>query len=378
MKRTTPRGGPSHAPEVALTEASARRREAAVDYPRAFACAWQTASKAAGELTRDVRLCGVGVRLRFAGSALADAMMPALAGEVVASAAGRPRLTIELWDAASTGVAAPPLPWSANAIGARGVISAGELSGVRVAVHGGVGSAAAQLIAVSMFDEAAGVARFFVRDARLLPWYERAAPLRTILHWALRTPDRLLVHAGAVGIGDAGVLVVGPGGSGKSMTAVACALAGSRYLGDDYVVLDLAADQPLVHPLYATAKLAPGAQSLIPELSLAASPVHSAEKHVLDVRQLAAHALGDSQTVTAVVLPRLTPGTPTSLRPASASEALLALAPSTIFQAPRDAGAFEIMARLVRRVPALLLQIGGPPSEAATEIAGWIEKQTAA
>ncbi len=55
-------------------------------------------------------------------------------------------------------------------------------------------------------------------------------------------------------------MIAGPAGSGKSTLALACALQGLRYLGDDYVVVDVA-NGPIVHSLYSSAKALPSTHS---------------------------------------------------------------------------------------------------------------------
>ena len=75
-----------------------------------------------------------------------------------------------------------------------------------------------------------------------------------------------LMHAGAVGYADGGVLLAGKSGSGKSTTALACLASDLLFASDDYVCVATTA-QPWVHSLYSTAKLVPGNLSRFPELS---------------------------------------------------------------------------------------------------------------
>ena len=61
-----------------------------------------------------------------------------------------------------------------------------------------------------------------LEDASRLPPWERACPLRALLTW-WAAPERLLMaHGAAVGSGEGALLLAGPGGSGKSTTALAC------------------------------------------------------------------------------------------------------------------------------------------------------------
>ncbi|MGH9172564.1 MAG: hypothetical protein ACRD0Z_17140 [Acidimicrobiales bacterium] len=322
---------------------------------------------AAGAVVHEVRIGGMPVRLRFAGSSLVPYVLPAFTHLRTKVVSEQPRLTVELWDGATTGIFPPGFVSDRDAPG-RGEVREFDDAGVRAVFHSGVRPQDGAFRSVTIFDDRSFVARYFVVDPEETYWYERAAPLRAVLHWALSQPDRLLVHAGAIAAGNRSLLLAGPGGAGKSTSAVAAMLGGYDYLGDDYVLLDLADEHPMVHSLYATAKLGENAISLLPGLPeiFAGSPPLGAPKHVLDVSRCPPGRLGTSAQIVAVVVPRLCPGHNTTLRSASASVALQALAPSTIFQAPRrDGVALRPLAKLVRCVPAYVLDLGGAPADVA-------------
>jgi hypothetical protein len=66
----------------------------------------------------------------------------------------------------------------------------------------------------------------------------------------------------------------------------------------------------------------------------------------------------------AIVMPTITGKTHTRVQPASRAAALAALAPSTVFQLhTAGAEALEYMARLVRDVPAYVLELGANVSD---------------
>jgi hypothetical protein len=346
------------------------------EYVRDFAAESTRAMAVAGAVVHDLRIGGAAVRLCFAGPALVPAVLPALAHLRTDAAGTEPVLTVELWDAASTGVIPPPYPVPGEGVPARGEIRTYADAGVRALYHSGVRPRDGGFAEVTIYDERASIARYFVDAPGRIPWYERAAPLRSVLHWGLTGRDRLLVHAGAVGIGDRGVLLAGPGGSGKSTSAVAAMIAGCEYLGDDYVLVDLAGPQAMAHSVYATAKLAPEATALLPALrgTYGGRTPHGQEKWVIDVAQLRPGGLRLELEVAAIVLPCLRPDAPTRLRPASAGAALLALAPTTVFQGPlRDGVALGQLAELARRVPAHVLELGAGPEQVFPVIAQLLE-----
>jgi hypothetical protein len=354
---------------------------AALAFARFAAAAREARARArvrsGAELERDLLLAGTRLRLRFAGPELERLLLPALAHAVVdheqeAAAA----VTIDLWDSASSGVAAPELPLRIRDVRERGAIPRYSDHRFETLFHGDLTDPDHDFRAVSTFDRATRHGVLWVLSPERVPWWERAAPLRTLLHWALtRPPTRMLVHAAAVGANGRGVLLAGAAGSGKSTTAAACVEAGMSCAGDDYVLLDASAN-PVAHPLYGTVKLAADGLALLPALdAAAAAPARDGEKHVLD---LAACRSGMARAVPvdAVVVPRPTGaryGAPV-LRPASGALALRALAPTTILQlAGSNRGVLSALAKLVRRVPAYELELGAPPRECAAALAALME-----
>jgi hypothetical protein len=92
------------------------------------------------------------------------------------------------------------------------------------------------------------------------------------------------------------------------------------------------------------------------------------EKAILDVHRLMPRALASSLPIRAVLVPRIRGGH-ARLRPASAGEALLALAPSTAFQMPFDGGrVMGALAAAARAVPAFALDVGDDPRELAQAV----------
>ena len=103
-------------------------------------------------------------------------------------------------------------------------------------------------------DAAVGDAWFGVSAPTVLTNGERGAPFRLIFHWWGASRARVLAHAGAVGLDGQGVLIVAPGGGGKSSTSLACVEAGFVYAGDDYCFV-ASAPEPTAFGLYGSAKV---------------------------------------------------------------------------------------------------------------------------
>jgi hypothetical protein len=289
--------------------------------------------------------------LRFAGDALADALLPALA-PIVAASERTPGMTVELWDSASAGRPPPPPPWTAADGGPLGAVKGHNDGGRRAIVDPESGT----LTIADLPEKRAAV---WAPSAADLPSWWRAVPLRMVLDWTLAQPGRHVVHAGAVGSGERGVLLAGPGHAGKSTVAATCVQAGMAYLGDDYVLLQTV-PRPLARALYGTARVDRRSLAGLPDIARSlGDPGSGHEKVLLDIKTLYPDRVRPSLALQAVVIPRFAGGDGATLCPVSATAALRALGPSTIFQAPDGgADALRVVADLVRRVPAFELRIG--------------------
>ena len=176
----------------------------------------------------------------------------------------------------------------------------------------------------------------------------------------MRRHGRLLIHAGAVGCRDKGVLLVGKGGSGKSTSALASMLKGWSYLSDDYCLL-ATEGLPRVFSLYNSAKLTADHLRNFPALGAAVSnPAELAdEKALIYIQTLMPDRMISEIPVHMILLPRVTGLPETRLRPASPSEALRALAPSSLFQLPGTGQSeFLVLGDFVKSVPCYHLELG--------------------
>jgi hypothetical protein len=340
----------------------ARATPAAADprafFAAAFAAADDASGAAGGWVEHDLVLAGARVRVRFAGPELVPVLLPPLAHAVVPPE-DEPDATVAVWDGASTRVPLPPLPWEHENVDARARV-AGMPDGLAAYhnVHFG---------GVTLFDLARREGLVWAESAGRVPWYERGSPLRTALHLALPGRDRHLVHAGAVGGPEAGVLVGGRSGSGKSSLCLASLAAGLGYAGDDYVVLTLAGG-PAAHCLYATGKVDPAGLARLPGLEeFVDRDASIAEKAVLDLG--GSPLLRPRLPVRALVLPRVSGAARPALRELGPGEALRDLGPSTVIQMPyRSDELLAALGRLVREVPSYRLELGGADLRPAVEL----------
>lgn len=325
--------------------------------------AYQQAVEATSEEpVRSYRIAGRTIQLRFAGRALVPSITPALA-HLAAKDGQIPALTICLWDSASTGTVCPPLPWNEHWEGytLKGervslLSPRGDYWGFyndRVLAHIG-----AELF--SLLDLEQNLAIYWCQDADQLPLYEKGAPVRTILHWWLHHHGYQIIHAGAVGRSDGGVLLAGKGGAGKSITALTCLSSGILYASDDYSLLQVD-PVPYIYSLYNTAKVRAADIGLVPHLRHAISNVHrlEMEKAVFFMHLHYPQRIVAGFPIKALLLPRVTGRPGTTITSASPADSLKALALSTLRQlAGAGRSSLRIIGQLVKQVPTYHLELG--------------------
>jgi hypothetical protein len=326
---------------------------------------------AAAERGLDVSVAGRRLRVVFGSGVLAETLRGPLERLVVATAevGGPPDATVCVWDSASTGVPIAPFPWRPDDVEADGRVAGFDGGRFRCLYR----DDRAGFHAVSMFDTATGVGYFWFADHERIHWYERAEPLRVAVHWAVAGDGRFLAHASAVGTERGAVVLTGRGGAGKTTTTLASVGAGLRFVGDNYVLLALEdAGGVSAHGLYGTAKLWPQTLSRLPDLEayVATRDVAPDEKLILDVTRYRPESVTAQLPVRAVVVPEVVGDGPTELAHCSPVDALLALAPATVFQLPRTETALAGMGELVRRVPTYRLRLGAEVMDAPGALVG--------
>jgi len=331
---------------------------------------FELASARSGELARDFCVAGTSVRLRFAGQALTPSILPGLA-HPVHGLASEPSFQIFLWDSESTGVAPPPAPRPWRDFSSRGNIWGFDSFHYRSSFQWGTG-------AVNVMDRGARQAVFWVPSHQHLPAWVLASPLRGILHWWMELNGRQLVHAAAVGCGDAGVLIPGKGGSGKSSTALSCLLNGMDFVADDYLALAMD-PEPRAHRLYTTAKLDRSNLTRYPELVSRCRIVDQPgfDKVVLFLEDEFGQQLRDSLRLKLVLRPFLSGLPETILVPVDASEIERSLSSETLRQLPHvGAKTVEFLERVSLDVPHAAIHLGTDRKRIPVAIKQALESRT--
>ena len=312
------------------------------------------AERAAETVEQTYRIGGQDVRLRFAGRSLLDRLSPSI--EHLRSDGGAREHVVEVWDGAAT--APPPAPAGSE-----------ELPPAGIATTVGDGWRAIYQVGVrtlSVVDTTLDRSWYWAADAGTLPEWECSTPLRHIFHLWLAARGVQFVHAGAVGLGGGGCLIVGRSGSGKSTTTLSTLGTELLYAGDDYVGVSLAADGgAYVHSIYGCGKLETSHVERLPHLRINARRERPGvlqarrDKTIFYVRETYPDQVTTGFPLRAIVVPRVAPGETTALRELLLGATLKALVPSTLFEI-HGAGqsALTTLTRVARSVPAFELRLG--------------------
>lgn len=268
------------------------------------------------------------------------------------------------WDGTDADALPPPRPWPPKAIEPRGVVDSHSNDAVRCAVDADISS-------LIVYNFAENMSYNWLPNVLELPLVARTSPFRIQLSWLCNRHRMQIVHGAAVAINGRAVLLAGKGGVGKSTTALACALAGMEYLGDDYCVVEPAAGK--VHLIYRTAKLLKSSLDFMPCPGVVENSDRlDIEKGVVFLESGDVQ-LSRSAELSAILLPRVEAGAPTRLFPATRQEAIRAILPSTIGQLMGGTSASPgLIMELVRSTPAFHLTLGGDfkivPDTIATQL----------
>lgn len=316
-------------------------------------------------LTTTIELGGLLLRLEGHGGLLAR-LLPALSHHRVvdgAPSAAEPDLTVRVWDLTAT-AHRPDLPGEVfqmpgdRDLGGR---SSGE---IRIRYDW-------PQRALQAWDADSRTAWWLAEDPVTLAWWEEAAPLRPLLAWWLTAHGRFLAHGAALAIDGRAVLFVGPGGSGKSTTALRAQRAGIDFLGDDYCLVG-PADTGLVEAsgtsaptgyhvgsLYRTVKLRPVDG---PSFEAPLTRNEHGRKIVLSIDGDRGGRLLRGAELVGVAAVEIGTGRTTEFEPGRSGHVLKSLAPTTFEQLPGvGARSLRAFGTMLRTLPTGVLRLGDDP-----------------
>ncbi|MBS0232030.1 MAG: hypothetical protein JSR99_00920 [Proteobacteria bacterium] len=222
-------------------------------------------------------------------------------------------------------------------------------------------------------DRALGVQVLPSFDAR--PAWEGSFPARLLIHWSARSDDRGTIHAGTLGYDGSGVFLAGAGGAGKSGTTLSGILGGLKSAGDDYVAVRVANGKIETRPVLRMMKQdAVGLRrlGLNSEESVFEGPNWQG-KFEFDFDEVMPGSRARRLAMKAILIPQISGASRSSFRPASGREAMMALAPSSLYQLygtwKED---FSLLASIARALPAYHLTLSERPAEIASAIRDFI------
>lgn len=206
--------------------------------------------------------------------------------------------------------------------------------------------------------------------------WEPAAPLRTFLHWSACFQGMRLAHAGVLGREGQGILLVGRGGSGKSGTVIGGIVHGLQSVGDDYVLLEEAPAGVFAYPLFRTLKQdRSGLRRLGLETRIEARSTNWQDKFEFTSEELSGQGLAARLRIRAIIVPKIVSTATSTIRPSSPQAAMLALAPTGLFQLPgeRESGV-RFFTDLIRRLPCFELALSPDPADVSRTIESFLER----
>lgn len=181
-----------------------------------------------------------------------------------------------------------------------------------------------------LFDSAACVgAQISFRQGALRPWHAGLL----LIDWTIQSTGFSLAHAGTLGLNGRGLLLVGQSGSGKSGTTLAGLAEGLQTVGDDFIALRCDAEA-VARAVFPLGRQDPAGLDRVPGLRgrVAAHRVNHLGKFEFDLRDTFPGAFVDELPVDAIVLPVISDAATPSIRPITASEAMVELLRSNPFR----------------------------------------------
>ena len=209
------------------------------------------------------------------------------------------------------------------------------------------------------------------RDVKLIPAWDVAQPFRDLLHRWFRGHDGHLIHGAVVADGQSAVALAGNFGAGKSSTAFACLHHSSlECLGDDVFLARKLGSAWHAFSLYNACKLLPhDVDRFTQDLRPLDDSVRGDGKPTFYVYPAFAGRLPRQRRLAAILLPRITGKSETTVSPAKSGETWRALVPSTLALVPGSPAGIQWLTDLARRVPSWWLNIGTHREEIPSRIA---------
>jgi energy-coupling factor transporter ATP-binding protein EcfA2 len=225
----------------------------------------------------------------------------------------------------------------------------------------------------TLMDFSSGTSAFWLNDMRTVPEWEHAAPLRHQFHWAAYNHQAVVAHAAAFSRNGQAILVVGPGGSGKSTLSAAADGAGLTIIAEDLCWVDLAGPVPAARRIYDSVKVTEDSLRRFPAVSRFVN-CHESESLGKTIVRLPATGAHLATPIRALFCLSGEFGETTRIVPCRKTTAFRLLAPSTVFlmrTAPAETAAR--LKNLIDRVPVFHVIPGADPVATVAELVSFSE-----
>ena len=225
-----------------------------------------------------------------------------------------------------------------------------------------------------ILDHTARIGLFWLADAIDLPFWETAAPFKTLIHWFLHAEPMTMLHAGVVVDAGKALVLVGPGGSGKSTTVATWLSEGLAVCGDDLVLAAPSTTGWRAYALYDSIKLSADGALPIPA-RLGATPWWpSADKRVMRCSGIHPTAIAPAAAIAGLAQCVVTGKTETRIVAQPASNLLRALVPPTVFLLRgRETSTLKKLSALVRSSPCYRLELGTDRAALVATLRLWLQ-----
>ncbi len=217
---------------------------------------------------------------------------------------------------------------------------------------------------VNFFDKQNMEAVFWIRDINetLVATSEViTAPFRTIFAWFFSLHDKVILHSAGVGSPEGGILLIGPGGSGKTSSALSSLHSGLKFAGDDSILVSLGVE-PHAYSLYSSARLFTSDLRYFDFFNPAIERIdaEAKEKSRLLLAESFSEMLIPSFPIKAIIAPIICEHQEQPLLEViSPAESLRILAPSSLLHIPgQNQATFHSMVSVVNAIPSFRLYLG--------------------
>ena len=190
---------------------------------------------------------------------------------------------------------------------------------------------------VYLFSRKHKIGIYWVKSEVEIPWWEKTFSFRIIFHWWTRDLPAQLMHAGAIAIDEQkGFLITGASGSGKSTTCLNLVQYGYKYLGDDYIWIEMGKINNIIS-LYQTAKLeADNFEERFSEwLPFMKNPeTFMQQKAIFDMKEMFPENWLKKVELKGILLPEITGREESIINNSKKINSLMAIAPTTLHHLP--------------------------------------------